>query len=127
MRTANVLRRGENAVILALAQGRSTDEAGRAGGVTGRTVRRWLEDPSFAARVSEVRVQILDRTVGALVDASLDAVATLREMAVNAQSEAVRVRASTAILNALVVVRESVDLEQRLAALEAAGKDGEQW
>lgn len=126
MRTANVLRRGENAVILALAQGRSTDEAGKAGGVTGRTVRRWLEDPSFAARVSEVRVQILDRTVGALVDASTEAVATLRELMTSSESDNVRMRAALGILDAAVTMRESLELERRIAALEDAMREGEQ-
>lgn len=126
MRTANVLRRGENAVILALAQGRSTDEAGKAGGVTGRTVRRWLEDPSFAARVSEVRVQILDRTVGALVDASTEAVATLRSLMSGSSSDNVRMRAALGLLDAVVTMRESLELERRIAALEDAMREGEQ-
>ena len=126
MRTANVLRRGENAVILALAQGCSTDEAGKAGGVTGRTVRRWLQDPSFAAQVSEVRVQILDRTVGALVDASTEAVATLRELMSGSSSDNVRMRAALGILDAVVAVRESLELERRITALEAVMKEDEQ-
>lgn len=121
---ARDLRGRENAVLLALAQGSTTDQAGKAAGVSGRTVRRWMADPDFAARVAELRAELLARTVGALVDASLDAVRTLREC-LKARSEATRVRAATALLNALVVVRESVDLEQRLAALEAADRDRE--
>jgi hypothetical protein len=126
MRTANVLRRGETAVILALAQGCSTDEAGRAGGVTGRTVRRWMTDPTFAARVSEMRVQILDRAVGALVGASTEAVATLRELMRGSSSDNVRMRAALGILDAVVTMRESLELERRIAALEDAMKEGEQ-
>lgn len=126
MRTVNVLRRGENAVILALAQGCSTDEAGRAGGVTGRTVRRWLQDPSFAARVNEVRVQILDRAVGGLVDASTEAVRVLRELMAGSKSDNVRMRAALGILDAVVTMRESLELERRIAALEDAMREGEQ-
>lgn len=120
----NVRHRGENAVLLALAIGSTMTDAACAGGVSERTVRRWMTDPTFAARVAELRAELLGRTVGALVDASLDAVATLRAC-LTAKSEAIRVRAATALLNALVVVRESVDLEQRLAALEAADRDRE--
>ena len=120
----NIRHRGENAVLLALATGSTMTDAARAGGVSERTVRRWMTNPDFAARVAALRADLLARTVGALVDASLDAVRTLREC-LNARSEATRVRAATALLNALVVVRESVDLEQRIAALEAADRDRE--
>ncbi|MGW3352567.1 helix-turn-helix domain-containing protein [Nonomuraea rubra] len=122
---ADGLRRGENAVVLALAQGKTTDQAAQAGGVSGRTVRRWLaDDHAFAARVKELRGELLDRAVGALVDASLEAIATLR-CSLHAESESVRVRAATAILNAMVSIRESVDLEERLAALEAAERESQ--
>lgn len=115
-----VARRGENAVMLALASGSNVTEAARAGNVSPRTVNRWMNnDPTFTIRVSEMRAELLGRTVGGLIDASLAAVTTLREM-LNAESEAVRVRAATAILQAVIVVRESVDLEERLAAIEAA-------
>lgn len=116
--TGNGLRRGENAALLALARGATTDQAGEEAGVSGRTVRRWLQDDDvFAGRVLELRTQILGRTVGALIDASTEAVATLRAC-LNANSEATRVRAATAILNATITLRESVDFEERLAALE---------
>jgi len=123
-----VARRGENAVMLALASGANITEAARAGKVSPRTVNRWMnDDPTFTIRVAEMRAELLSRMVGGLVDASLLAVATLREMMLNADSEAVRVRAATAILNAVVVVRESVDLEERLAALEAADQNRESY
>lgn len=122
--TADGLRRDKNAVLLALAQGHSTDAAGRAGGVSGRTVRRWLaDDADFRAKVGALRRELLDQTVGGLADAAVEAVATLRAM-LEADSEAVRVRAARAILTAVITVRESVDIEERLAALEAAqGQD----
>jgi len=122
--TLSVRARGENAALLVLAQGGSAEDAARAAGVSSRTIHRWAADPDFAARVAELRAELLARTVGALVDASLDAVRTLREC-LKARSEATRVRAATALLHALVVVRESVDLEQRIAALEAADRDRE--
>ncbi|MFC7382853.1 hypothetical protein [Sphaerisporangium rhizosphaerae] len=109
-------------MLLALAGGRNVTEAARAGAVSPRTVRRWLEDDAFAVQVGAMRAELLGRTVGALIEASLEAVATLRAC-LNAESEATRVRAATAILNAVVVIRESVDLEERLAALEAAETD----
>lgn len=118
---ADGLRRGEIKVLLALARGASTDAAGAAGGISGRTVRRWLQDDAFQAKVSALRAELLGRTVGQLVDAATEAVATLRG-SLSAESEAVRVRAAVAILNALVTLRESVDLEVRIGALEAAAQ-----
>lgn len=121
---AEDLPRDKNAVLLALAQGASTDAAGAAGNVSGRTVRRWLEDDQFRTDVQALRRGMLDQTVGQLADAAVEAVATLRKM-LDAQSEAVRVRAARAILAAVITVRESVDLEERIAALEAARADQE--
>ncbi|CNE44958.1 Uncharacterised protein [Mycobacterium tuberculosis] len=121
---ANGLRRGESAVLLALAQGHSTDAAGAAGDVSGRTVRRWLEDDEFRNRVNALRREMLDRTVGQLADAATAAVGTLRTM-LDADSEAVRVRAARAILAAVITLRESVDLEERIAALEDAQNSGD--
>ncbi|MGS2640252.1 helix-turn-helix domain-containing protein [Streptosporangium sp. G12] len=118
-----VPRRGENAVLLALASGVSIADAARAGGVSPRTVNRWLDNHAFTTQVAELRAQLLGRTVGALIEASVEAVATLR-CSLHADSEAVRVRAATAILSAVITIRESVDLEERLAALETAEKEG---
>ncbi|GAA3531318.1 hypothetical protein GCM10022419_008040 [Nonomuraea rosea] len=121
----NVPRKGEEAVLVALASGRTVTDAAKAGGVARRTVSRWLaDDHTFALRVKELRGELLDRAVGALVDASLEAIATLR-CSLHADNEHVRVRAATAILSAVVTIRESVDLEERLAALEAAEQESQ--
>jgi hypothetical protein len=112
-------------VLLALARGRTQTDAAQAGDVSERTVRRWLEDPEFRAEVTALRGELLDRTVGGLVDAAGDAVATLRR-ALDSDDVVVQVRAARAILHALITVRESADLEARIAALEATdplGKD----
>lgn len=111
-------RKGETVVLAALAAGQTTTQAAEAAGVNPRTVRRWLEDDEFRDQVAQLRRDMLTGTVGQLTDAATQAVATLRDM-LSANSEQVRVSAARAILSALVVVRESVDLEQRIDALEA--------
>lgn len=121
--TEDVRPEGKTAVLLALARGCSATEAAAAGGVSDRTVRRWLENPGFRAEVNRQRAEMLGQTAGALVDAATEAVATLRG-ALGAEAESVRVRAAVAILNALVTVRETVELEERVAALEAAATEG---
>lgn len=115
--SADVLRRTKAA--LALAHGSTTDEAGQIVGVTGRTVRRWREEPAFRSEVAQLRRQMLDDVLGQLGGAAVEAVKTLRA-ALDEESPGVRVRAATVILTSLITVREAVDVEERLAALEAS-------
>uniref|UniRef100_A0AAU2JP75 Uncharacterized protein n=1 Tax=Streptomyces sp. NBC_00049 TaxID=2903617 RepID=A0AAU2JP75_9ACTN len=60
--------------------------------------------------------------VGQLAAASTKAVATLVDALDNEKGQA-RVQAARVLLDAVLALRESLDLEQRLAALEAAGGD----
>lgn len=106
-------------VALALAQGVSSDKAGEAAGVSGRTVRRWREDPAFEAQVQEARRAILSEAVAALGAAARDAVDTLRA-ALSEDSPSIRVRAAVAIISALPGLAEHAELNERLTKLEAA-------
>ena len=65
-------------VALLLAQGHNSDKAGEAAGVSGRTIRRWREDPTFEAEVQEARRAILSEAVAALGAAARDSVHTHR-------------------------------------------------
>lgn len=112
---------GKTAAAVSLAKGETVAAAADAAGVNERTVRRWLADDEFAARVGELRSTMIDNAVGQLADAAGEAVQTLREM-LAAESEPVRVRAARAILAAVVVLRESVELEDRLAELERSAQ-----
>ncbi|MFH8343765.1 hypothetical protein [Streptomyces sp. NPDC018045] len=105
------------AAVLALAQGRTTGQAAKAAGVSGRTVLRWLDEPEFHREVADMRTELLQLAVGRLaagatkaVDALVDALDTERGQA--------RVQAARTLLDACLSLRESLDLEQRLAALE---------
>lgn len=104
---------------LLLAQGTSCDKAGKAAGVSGRTVRRWREDPGFEAQIQEARRAILSEAVAALGAAAREAVDTLRA-ALSEESPSIRVRAAVAIIGALPGLSEHAELNERLARLEAA-------
>jgi hypothetical protein len=106
-------------VALLLAQGHTADKAGEAVGVSGRTVRRWREDPAFEAEIQKARQAILAEAVAALGAAARDAVATLHA-ALTEDSAAVRVRAAAVLLGALPNLAEFAELSDRIAALEAA-------
>lgn len=106
-----------------LARGTTTDVAGEAVGVSGRTIRRWREDPDFEADVQAARRALLAEAVAALGAAARDAVSTLHA-ALKDESPNVRVRAASVLLSALPSITEHADLEQRIAALEAGYAEG---
>ncbi len=63
---------------------------------------------------------MLERAAATLADASTDAARMMLTLATTARSENVRLGASRAILELAPKLRESVEVEVRLAALEAA-------
>lgn len=118
--TAPALR-GRPAAVVALAAGETTRQAAKAAGVTARTVERWCADPEFAADVTATRAQMLATVAGQLTAAGGEAVATLRAVMADPDAKPhAKVQAAREILAALLPLREHVDLEQRLAAIEAA-------
>lgn len=111
------------AAITALARGATYDQAATESGISARTLRRWLaEDPAFVAEVAEVRTTLLDSAVGSITAAAGEAVETLRGALTDPDGRN-RVQAARVLLDALLPLRESLELEQRLSALEAAEQD----
>jgi hypothetical protein len=110
-------RKGDDALVAALASGCTLRDAASRAGVSERTVRVRLADPSFRARLDQARAEALDRAVAALNSASRAAVSTL-EALLYADSESVRLGAAKAILEAGARMRETLELERRVAQLE---------
>jgi transposase len=111
-------RKGDAALITALAAGHSIKEAAKIAGVGERTAHRRLDDPAFKERVSEMRTEFLSEAVGRLSDATTEAAKTLRSL-LESKSDSVRLSAARSILEFAPKLRETVELERRLAALEA--------
>ncbi|MGW3846898.1 hypothetical protein [Streptomyces fagopyri] len=105
--------------VLLLARGTNTDKAGEQVGRSGRTIRRWAEQPEFKAEVDAARRALLDEAVRALSAAARDAVTVLHESLTD-DAPAIRLRAAVALLGALPSISEHVALEERIAALESA-------
>ena len=78
-----------------------------------------MADPAFRRRVVELRADMVARSLGRLADGMADAADTLRAL-LRAEGESVRLGAARALLELGTKLRESVELEERLAALEAA-------
>jgi hypothetical protein len=112
-------RNADEALALGLATGQTLRAAAAAAGVAERTATRRWADLDFRRRVGELRGEMVTRALGQLADGMADAAGVLRQL-LAAESEAVRLGACRAMLELGNKLRESVELEQRLAALEAA-------
>jgi hypothetical protein len=111
-------KKGDEALLLALACGASVEAAARQCKLCERTVYRRLEDPAFRARVQEARGDMVKRSAGMLTAAAGESVRTLLSLQKESAPAAVRLGAARAVLELGIKVRELVDLEGRIAALE---------
>jgi hypothetical protein len=109
----------DEALALGVATGKSLREAAAAAGIGERTATRRWADPAFRRRVAELRGDMVARSLGRLADGMADAADTLRAL-LRAEGDSVRLGAARALLELGTKLREGVELEERLAALEAA-------
>jgi hypothetical protein len=109
-------------VALALASGRSVREAARACHAGETTVKRWLATSAFVCRVVEIRHEMTSAALGRLVIAMTVATDTLLVLCRKGRSESVRLGAARAILELGQRLREGVEMEARIAALEASSR-----
>jgi hypothetical protein len=106
--------------IASLLTTRKLQDAAAEAGVGERTLRRWLDEPSFRAAYAEASRQRLGETVGRLRVVAAEAVDTLRG-ALSDEHTGHRIRAAIALLDTAIKV-EVDDLARRVEALEAAQK-----
>lgn len=106
------------ALILALACGATIEAAARQSGVSRRTIYRRLNDPKFRARVREARAEMVKRAAGMLTAAAGESVRTLLALQKDSVPPATRLGAARAVIELGIKVREMVELEDRIAALE---------
>jgi hypothetical protein len=110
-------KNADEALMLALACGETVQAAAQTAGISERTAYRRLADPGTRRRVAELRADMVQRTLGKLADASTEAVDTLRSL-LAVESVTAKLGAARSILELGAKLRESVELEERLAALE---------
>ena len=104
-------------LVLAVAAGFTNKQAAEQAGVSESTVYRRLRDPAFKQQVAEARATTIEQTSARLTAAGLLAVQALLQ-SLNAESESVKLAAAKAILEQGVRLRESFELEVRIAQLE---------
>jgi hypothetical protein len=110
-------RKGEAALLTALAAGSTITDAAEEAGISERTAHRRLADPEFRRGVQAARAEMIQRALGKLAGNAADAVDTLGAL-LSARSESAQLGAARIILELGNKLRESVELEQRLADLE---------
>lgn len=100
-------------------------EAAEAVGISRSTLGRWLRDPVFRQALREAEAAALDelqRRLVALGGSAADALAA----ALKHDDVRIKLRAADVTLTRLLQLRELVDLEERLARLEAQAQGGPQ-
>jgi hypothetical protein len=117
-------RNADEALALALAGGQTLRDAAAAVGIAERTAHRRWADADFRRRVTELRGDMVSRSLGKMADGMTEAAGVLRQL-LAAQSESVRLGAARSLLELGVKLRESVELEERLAALEKMKEPGD--
>ena len=116
----SVLSPKQEAAALALASGCTLREAARESGAGERTIKTWMATRSgFTQRITELRAEMTSRALGRLVDGMVSAADTLGYLCRKGKSEMVRLSAARAVLELGNKLRETVELEERIAALEA--------
>ncbi len=107
--------------IAALIASKSTVEAAKIAGVGERTLRRWLTEPTFKAALAIAEQEIIGSATRRLLgymETAIYVVANL--MADRNVSAGIRLRAAGTILDYSLRLREMLNIEERLAALEEA-------
>jgi hypothetical protein len=122
-RENGILTPKQESAALALAAGRTIDQAAKASGAGGRTIRTWIHDqPSFSRRIQDLRGEMTSRALGWLVDHMVTAAQTLGNLSSRGTSEMVRLHASKTILELAPKLHESLELERRISLLEGHDK-----
>jgi hypothetical protein len=107
-------------LLQALACGATVEHAARKAGVGERTVYRRLADPAFCRQLCQLRTEMVQRTAGMLTGAGMGAVKVLVDLQSDVAVPAgVRRRSARDVLEMGLKFRETAELEQRLAAVEA--------
>jgi hypothetical protein len=108
----------DQTLMLALACGATKEAAARKAGVSESTVYRRLNEPGFLRELNELRRDMVQRASGMLTAATLEAAKTLLALQDPSMPPAVRLGAARATLDFGMKIRQIVELEERLVAVE---------
>ena len=99
---------------------RTNDQAAEAAGVAKRTLQTWLsDDTDFRAALHEAEAELVAHASRRLLCLTDDAIAALAQSLDEYAKPMHSLRAAELVLSHVLRWRETLDFEQRLAALEA--------
>src|SRR5262249_38957385 len=110
------LSRRKELLIAGLLQQSTIQAAARAAGISERTARNWMREPSFRRAYREARQAVLERTTALLLALTSEAIVTLHNC-MNAEDASVRLRAAMAVLAHVSDNVAKLDLAEDLAEL----------
>jgi hypothetical protein len=110
----------QEAAALALARGCTLHGAAEESGAGERTIRTWTATvPAFTRHIAQLRAEMTSLALGRMVEGMASAADTLGYLCRRGKSEQVRLGAARALIELGTKLRETVELEERIAALEA--------
>jgi hypothetical protein len=110
-------RLADDQALLFLASGKSVTKTAAKTGLSRRTLTRRLNDPAFRSRLGKVRADLFERGMGILAAAQAGAASALVRL-LKSDNESVRLGASRSVFELGAKIRETVEIEARLSALE---------
>lgn len=109
----------DQVLLVALACGATIEAAAQKAGISQATVYRRLRDPEFKKRIQQAQSDMVKRTSGTLTAAGMEAIKTLLGLLQSSTTPAsVRLGAARAVLELGGKLRDNVEYEERLVALE---------
>jgi hypothetical protein len=111
--------RGEAALLTGLLAGQTLSEAARSARIAPNTARRILEQPRVRQALAAARGRAIEEAVTVLASQATRAAQALVELAEHATQEQVKLAAATRVVELALKGRDLLDVEERLAALEA--------
>ena len=95
------------------------ESAARKSGVSESTVYRRLEDPGFQRELAKLQSEMVQRTTAMITASTLESAKTLLSLQGPSIPPAVRLGAARVVVDFGVKMRQLVELEERLAAMES--------
>lgn len=111
-------RAADTQIIVGIVEGLTRAETAGRAGISERTLRRRLKDPSVLHAIAEARVQIHEQVMGRLQHLAFKAVDQFGSV-MDSGRDAARISASRAVLDQIVSFQGALD-SARLSAMEAA-------
>jgi hypothetical protein len=112
-------KKADEGLVLALACGATPEGAAHKTGLSLRTVYRRLAQSAFRQRIDQARAEMVRRAAGLFTAAGMAAFKTFTSLQESASSEAVRLGAARAIIELGCKLRQAVEINERIAAVEA--------